>query len=456
MREATLIKCHFLLFMDESTPLTEICPICLDAIGTEGEHQMCATPCGHLCGDCCLQRWVEENKNCPICRKSVEFEQIRKIVWNGRIPLDSAEIDNLDELSSLLRMQNQKLTGQIQKLQRDINIIRFESNKASMYKKKGATVVEKRNVGRPSLVFDHDITSGYRCAITSKQILITQQNQSNQYGISTFDTTEFKEDKFIPLHDQQIRELKPSMLDTSIVATVSTDCKLIQTSIRTKQSISKVTLPTPLWSCEWVRPNCIACGGTNGQFYIIDGRGDRAVTLTLEKGPPITSILRIDDDYCYAVTPRKGLLYDIKASSFTKTEIPGFNIGNTIQGSNKFLMSISRKNSSATFAINKVNQSKSLSTIGIFHIDEFSSLARPSAVSIGSSVYIAVPNGKTFSLFSLNSREQRLGNDFWSKWRSRFYEKDPLQILDIAIGKPQDLLVASVTEKKLRVYAIPQ
>ena len=442
--------------MDENSFHTEICPICLDSISVEGEHQMSATPCGHLCGDCCLQKWVEENKNCPICRKNVESEQIRKIIWNGHVPLDSAEIDNLNELNSQLRMQNQKLTTQIQNLQRDINIIQFESNKSSIYKKKGPAIIEKRCVNRPSLVFEHEIKTGYRCVTTSKQILITQQNQSNSFGITTFDTNDFKEDKFIPLHSQQIREIVPSPLDTSIIATVSTDCKLIQTSLRTKQPISNVTLPTPLWSCEWLRPNCVACGGTNGQFFMIDGRGDCAVKLTLEKGPPITSIMKIDDNYCYAVTPKKGVLYDIRASSFTKTEIPGFNIGNTIQGLNKFMMTITRKNSSAFFSLNKINQSKSITTIGTFNIQEYNSLAKPSAISNGSIAYVAVPNGKTFSLFSINQKDPKLGNDFWNKWRNRFYDSSPSQILDISIGKSQDLLVSIVTENKLRVYALPQ
>lgn len=385
----------------------------------------------------------------------VESEQTRKIVWNGKLPLDNSEIDNIKEVNKSLAWQNNKLTTEIQKMQREINIIQFESDKPDIYRRKEKPIIEKRPVLRPSLIFEQNINCGYRVTVTNSRVIVTVQGKDKMFGVKAFDHATFNEPHYIPIHTQQIRELQPSILDSMVIATVSNDCQLMQTSLRTEQIISKVILPTPLWSCDWLKPNCVAAGGTNGKFFVVDGRGEVAFNGQVENGPPVTSVIRVDDNFCYFVTPKKGILFDIRAMGMTKNYISGFNTGCACVGYPKLVTSISRKGNTGSFLLQKFTKNGNMSSVSAHQIPEYATLARASACAVGESAFIVVPDGKSFSLFTATLKDNKIGGNLWEKWKNRFPDREASSILDVSIGKGNDLLVATVTDKKLRVFAIP-
>lgn len=436
----------------------ETCPICLEPISKEGDHQMCVLSCGHLCGHSCLVQWfqnVEGAKTCPKCRKLVDDSKTRKLFWDGHVPLESAEMDSISEKSKDYDQKIRTLIAEISKLKRDINIYQFESEKTEMFKAKHQPIFEKRSVYHPSLIFETPVTNGTRVSVTPKNIIVTTQNNDLKYGIKFYENQNFTESKFISLHTQPIKDLSSPILDSDVVSTVSTDGTLNQISLRTSQILSKIDLHVPLWCCEWARPNCIAVGGTNGKFFIVDGRGTTPVNIQLENGPPVTSLIRVDDDFLYVVTPKKGVLYDIRSSGFTRSFIEGFNTGQSCTGCQHIFASIVRSGQSAELSLNKFNQSRSKSLIATFKLENYRGLARPALCSNGPSIHIAASNGNSFEIFSASTKEPNLNNRLTDKWQSLFQCRDQSPIIDLAMGKSYDLMLATLSEKELRVFSIP-
>jgi len=68
---------------DEDDGLT--CPICLDSWEMSGEHRLVSLRCGHLFGESCIRRWLNESqrqssvKVCPQCKNKATFRDIRHL-----------------------------------------------------------------------------------------------------------------------------------------------------------------------------------------------------------------------------------------------------------------------------------------------------------------------------------------------------------------------------------------
>lgn len=58
-------------------PENEACPICLDELKHVSSCRKIKV-CGHIYCDECIERWFEENKWCPVCKKDVQIASISK------------------------------------------------------------------------------------------------------------------------------------------------------------------------------------------------------------------------------------------------------------------------------------------------------------------------------------------------------------------------------------------
>lgn len=69
--------------VDEVAPLSDKglldsdwkCTICLDAADSIQDVRK-ITECGHCFCSQCIEKWFEENRSCPVCKKEVEVENI--------------------------------------------------------------------------------------------------------------------------------------------------------------------------------------------------------------------------------------------------------------------------------------------------------------------------------------------------------------------------------------------
>ncbi|XP_037718631.1 E3 ubiquitin-protein ligase RFWD3 [Drosophila subpulchrella] len=98
---------------DEDDGLT--CPICLDSWEMSGEHRLVSLRCGHLFGESCIRRWLNESqrqssvKVCPQCKTKATFRDIRHL-YAKRIQMLDTEIREQLEAE---RRRTQTLTTEL-------------------------------------------------------------------------------------------------------------------------------------------------------------------------------------------------------------------------------------------------------------------------------------------------------------------------------------------------------
>lgn len=64
------------------------CSICEEAWTENGNHQLASLCCGHVFGESCIQRWLNESNRhrCPICNQEASGNEIRKIFLDTTLP----------------------------------------------------------------------------------------------------------------------------------------------------------------------------------------------------------------------------------------------------------------------------------------------------------------------------------------------------------------------------------
>ncbi|KAL5717009.1 RING-type E3 ubiquitin transferase [Ranunculus cassubicifolius] len=59
------------------------CPICYDNWSSQGPHQVCCLPCGHVYGFSCIEKWIRQYKRnsreCPQCKRICKLKDIIKL-----------------------------------------------------------------------------------------------------------------------------------------------------------------------------------------------------------------------------------------------------------------------------------------------------------------------------------------------------------------------------------------
>lgn len=481
------------------------CPICLDSMSKDGEHQISSLPCGHLFGYNCIKRWLEDENQqiCPTCRKHATCNMIRLIIWDGTIPLDTMRSEEIKEEHSKAMKKRQTLLQTLTRLERDYNICQSEiaTKRSSIFGRSRSPrlmkSIVKKPVSFPSLLFERKICCGFRVSLTSKHLFVScqKENSVDDFGIEfcerdgSSNTFSFK---YISLHSAQIYDLAPSPFDKEAVATVSMDKKLIVTAMRSELPIMEASLPVPLWSCCWISPNTIAVGGTNGRFFIIDGRGKIQKEFELCKGPPILSIETFTDNIMIVSSPLKTSLFDLSKYEFINDPKADLGMGShalkvakvaaspinslnaakakaSINNEEQHFIMINRlRNNKAVYCLgsksSSLNHSNTISITRTMNLDKFEKISRPDIITLPTSSIstntndtkdiFVIPDEKSFGFKLFSSTNTNF--DHWSKWKKSFTNSSfPSPILDISLHKETDLCMAAVSSELLRVYSFP-
>ena len=71
------------------------CPVCLEPFTKEGDHRIVATKCGHLFGHSCIMKSLNQNSECPKCRKKNKKRDIILLYDTKIVAIDSSTLDPL-------------------------------------------------------------------------------------------------------------------------------------------------------------------------------------------------------------------------------------------------------------------------------------------------------------------------------------------------------------------------
>lgn len=82
---------------------SEDCPVCLELLSGSGEHKGVITTCGHVFGESCIQKVVEGQHRCPMCRAELKDEAC--LVGPKNDFGDEGALDDLDPTQSSSKLE---------------------------------------------------------------------------------------------------------------------------------------------------------------------------------------------------------------------------------------------------------------------------------------------------------------------------------------------------------------
>jgi hypothetical protein len=258
--------------------------------------------------------------------------------------------------------------------------------------------------------------------------------------------------KFIKNHTAPIQDMAPSPLDQQAIVTVSTDKRVAVCSLRSGLLTLDSTLPVTLWSCAWIEHTTVAVGGDAGRFFIVDGRGQIIVDLSLGVPNPVFAMCRLSDGIVLVSSIVKSRLCDVKARRFIDVDFPGTRV---VRGcSDGTFVQITQHGIYTSAEFGHLGRDNSLVIDKRIDIGAYDRLARPAILKIGKEIVTAIPDQERHS-FCLRMMSH-IEYDMWDEWSSLFLDTDhPSPVVDLALETELDFIVAALSPELLRVYALP-
>ncbi|XP_061391998.1 E3 ubiquitin-protein ligase RFWD3-like [Musca vetustissima] len=253
---------------DEDDGLT--CPICLDNWEMSGEHRLSSLKCGHLFGESCIRRWLQESarqsglKVCPQCKTKAHPKDIRYLYAKRLRAIDRSEEHRMRDELLQERSKNQNLELELATLKcshaqvaQRIKMLEAESGKS------GATY---RLFMEKNVELCREAGCRVMKYVEQQHALFVSQKSSPGlfpgYGIRFVDTPTFKPSTFLHTSVRMIRDISLSQ-DEQMVAVASMEKKAKLFDLRSLQAISAFNPDEkPLWSCA------IGCKDNNNYLYL--------------------------------------------------------------------------------------------------------------------------------------------------------------------------------------------
>lgn len=429
------------------------CPICLDPMHREGDHQIATLECGHLFGYQCVSDWLASDTSqslCPTCRKRCNPSDVRRLHWDGTVPMDNSRLESLRTRNAELTLKRKNMVTQIGKLEHDISICNGElARSRRRYQDFPKPTTLYQSVTRPSIILEKRITNGHRLCLTPKFIIASHMSHDESYGLEIWDVENLSNSHFIRIHSGQIHDIVLSPFDQHAVATVAFDKRLVVTSLRTDQATIDAAFPVPPMCCAWLSHSTLAVGGAHGNFFIVNGCSSIVTTEIISTGPPVMGCCRLSDTLVLASTPMTSRVFNYRDRKLLDSGCHGAQCVRSIADTP---LLVSRSNGVVSGSLCHLNGSKIAIDTKIFLPAYFIS-ARPALARIGDHLLCASPDERNELYIAMVDNTDR---NLWNEWRGNFSEPaHPTPIMDVAIGKYNDVIIATVSSGLVRVYAVP-
>ncbi|XP_017087632.2 E3 ubiquitin-protein ligase RFWD3 [Drosophila bipectinata] len=318
---------------DEDDGLT--CPICLDSWEMSGDHRLVSLRCGHLFGEACIRRWLNESqrqssvKVCPQCKTKASYRDIRHL-YAKRIQMVDTEIKEQLEIE---RRRTQTLTTELATaklahtltsekllaLQRDYDRVKellraggsrgaFSSDGAC-----GSSQVGLNQLASHRLYMEKnfEITREPGCRVllySAKHSMLVASQKSAQnlfpgYGVRFIDPPTFRPLHFLHTSALLVRDI--AFGESQYMLTVaSREPKIKLFDIRSRLCSSMFTAHDKmLWSCALdrnEREHFLYGGDLRGGVYIYDTRFPETILSEFQAEENFSPVIHI-----VAVPPNK-------------------------------------------------------------------------------------------------------------------------------------------------------
>ncbi|KAM7356406.1 mutagen-sensitive 302 isoform 2-T3 [Cochliomyia hominivorax] len=478
---------------DEDDGLT--CPICLDNWEMSGEHRLASLKCGHLFGDSCIRRWLQESsrqsgqKVCPQCKTKAHPKEIRYLYAKRLRAIDRSEehrmrdqlIEVQNKAQSLtlelatLKMSYAQVTQKLKALEADndsLNILLRNGGGSQLYPK---SMIKKSSL-MYKLFMDRNIEiskePGCRVLTYAKEqnaIIASQKSCQNLfpgYGLRFIDTVSFRPTNFLHTSVKLLRDISLSD-DQQLLAAACMETKVKLFDLRTL-SVSSTFQPAdkPLWSCSLGRKDNehhIYLGSQHGSIYVYDTRFPETIVNEHRAEGNLSPVIQVASVPASQLFPGGGFLvckltslwfyeHSGAATNSTRLAIEGRFISMDFDVVNLKILIQTR--SCARFPraryilgiLNKINGIPVIEAKVTFFVSTNSPvMARCSQIAVESNTLVAayIQDSKLLSLYDEN-REQCIQS---LPAQDIIYDTCPIYTKDFTY-------LAALTETKCRVYKL--
>ncbi|XP_074601701.1 E3 ubiquitin-protein ligase RFWD3-like [Brevipalpus obovatus] len=325
------------------------CSICCEHMTTESGHRATTLKCGHLFGEKCIKKWIDDNvKNqksarCPNCNNPSKRNEIRviypptvkrsdpKVIADARLACKvekrkrlgiEKSVQQLRETVTGLRKEIEMLKERQMQAYIDFNKLKQSSlNRIAMTNR--ANILAARS--EAFKIFKKiDLTSfSDNRVLTSSDIngvlVFSQRSRSlfAEYGIREVTSHNMNPIKFIPLHKGAIKDIVFHPYD-ALILSASMDKTLKLTNLISCSITNSYEMESAVWSCAWnpKNTNLFYAGLGNGKVVEFDARMSSPVReIKSQTSSTIVSLKFVDNNHMCGL-----IATQLRASEFYRIE----------------------------------------------------------------------------------------------------------------------------------------
>ncbi|KAF9594230.1 hypothetical protein IFM89_028887 [Coptis chinensis] len=326
---------------------TACCAICMDYWSSQGKHQVCCLPCGHVYGFSCIEKWIRQcdkksAAKCPQCSKKCGVKDIIKLYISQIAVVDGEEQKKVLSLQAENEFLKMKIAALHEKICQD------EEEKMC----EAASLLENVTSGEMRLgTSEMNVTSGqmrlgtseiFNCVGDPQRQRLSGHTLGSRYGAQGSNCCRFAlEDELVlegakimdidasnqililarclpgmggnhvltkislmypydseniqlPVTTKNVKDLHVSPYGSKLALFASLGKKLSVLSMESNNIVVTYDLPGSAWSCSWDlnSPHYLYAGLQNGMLLVFDMRhaANPLESLTGLKPKPVHTI----------------------------------------------------------------------------------------------------------------------------------------------------------------------
>eukprot|EP01080_Neovahlkampfia_damariscottae_P000297 gene297-6711_t len=348
----------------ENLEKSNTCSICLEPWNCSGIHQICCLECGHLFGKNCIEKWLNQKKNCPKCLQKAFKNQIRLLYHENISTINDEKVLETKRLLQVERELRKESEKNYSKLKKE-----FTSIKEELLEMKSKIELKsiKNELKNEKFIFktNIEISNGRVMDFCDDKLFI-----GCNVGDILIEHLEIKKkETCLRVHSKSIRDLK---VKNNLI--LSSSYESLKISNNKKMNIS-IDIPNEdIWSCCWNEndENLISCGTHSGKLLIFDIRNtkDKLKQYLSPHIVPLHSLQHVKEYNGYLSSSINGIYFfeELKSPTIISTGNCSFTTFNEGLILSTFRETSNTKSSHKIFTLNRNFECQNLKIIEGFKL----------------------------------------------------------------------------------------
>lgn len=296
----------------------QLCSICFEPWSNMGDHHLACLKCGHLFGYNCILKWLAgpygQKGRCPQCNTKACKKDVRKLYAKNIMVVDTTEKERIQKDLEKEREERRKLeveyantklqyklkNQQLTKILKELEVLQAYVSKPAVHAGEPSS---SSSSSKKRLAFSQflEVCRKGDCRVMAynewlAMLVVSMPSQVEMFpgfGIKKINMMELRVDCYVPLHQQQIRDLAFNPARHDMLLSVAIDRLVKITNIQSNAAMGHFVAPGPVWCCCWSTKdaNVFYVGTSNGHLIQYDTRRTDGPVGTIDlpgRGPLVS------------------------------------------------------------------------------------------------------------------------------------------------------------------------